>query len=217
MAQPRAAAGACPALGALLTLVLPRAGPRCAGVSFDRRTIEPRRRQLTHSLRAVPAAPGRAPGAAPGAAQVHRGCRAGCRAPHPDWLSRLPWELRLPLLLWEFLAAACALCKTPGGIFSAGRSDVYRSGREHLCSQGSVCVCVKGRWSIPPALGQGTQGAGSCCTMGLGVAARGTHAGLLPPGCLLGWVGSGSRGISGQRFTNGGHSFRLLAPKACLQ
>lgn len=158
--------------------------------------------------------PGRVPGSPPRLAEL---------AAAAAWEPRAGRWCSSQVLLWEFLAAACAPCKIPGGIFSAGRRDVYHSGREDFCSQGSVCV--ERRWSTSCALGQGRHGAGSlrcCCTPPWlqGVAARGNHAGLLtsnaPPTSLLGWVGPGSGDISGQRFTNRGHSSRLFAPKSCL-
>lgn len=53
-----------------------------------------------------------------------------------------------------------------------------------------------------------------------GVAVQGNRAGLLasnaPPTILLGWVGSGSGDISGQRFANRRRSLRFFAPKSCL-
>lgn len=75
--------------------------------------------------------PGGVPGSPPRLAE---------RAAVAAWEPRAGRRCSSQVLLWEFPAAVCAACKIPGGIFSAGRRDVYRFSREDFCSQGSVCV-----------------------------------------------------------------------------
>lgn len=148
-AQPRAAVGACPALGALLTFGLPGAGPTCARVSSESCTIK-------LSLRGAAAAPWGLTGAlgVPGS---------------PPRLAELAAVGAARPLLQQPGAAVGVPCKTPAGVFSAGRNDVYRPGREDFCSKGSVCATegkVEGHkrcWE-PRALVQAGFGCGCCST-----------------------------------------------------
>lgn len=110
------------------------------------------------------------PGAAGGSAL------AGCRAPHPDWLSGLPWQRGSPEPAAGAPARCCCgssrlRCVLPAKylvVFSQleGEMCIALAGKTFAAK--ALCVCVKGRWSTSNALGHGTHGAGSpgcCCTL----------------------------------------------------
>lgn len=155
--------------------------------------------------------PGGVPGSPPRQAEL---------APVAAWEPGASRRCSSQVLLWEFLAAACAPCKIPGGIFAAGRRDAYRSGKRGLL-QPRLCVCAWREGGAPlMPLGRarmvlGAQGAAARWPWLQGVAAQGNRAGLLassvPPASLLGWVGSGA--ISGQRV----HLWRAQLQAFCTQ
>lgn len=116
--------------------------------------------------------PGGVPGSPPRLAEL---------AAVAAWEPRAGCRCSSQVLLWEFLATACTPCKIPGDIFSAGRRDVYRFGREGFCSQSCACVCVcvwrEGGAPLMPSgracMVLGAQGAAArwfvaagCCSMG---------------------------------------------------
>lgn len=76
-------------------------------------------------------------GAVPAAAAPAARCCCGS-----SWLRRVR-SAKYPLLFSQLEEAMC--------IALAGKASAAKA----------LCVCVKGRWSTPPALGQGTHGAGS--------------------------------------------------------